>query len=40
MNNPEEALPDRAALEQWWSQIESWRDKHGLWTGVATRKAT
>jgi acetolactate synthase-1/2/3 large subunit len=33
MNNPERQLPDRAALDQWWSQIESWRDAHGLWTG-------
>ena len=28
-----EHLPDAAALERWWSQIEEWRSEHGLWTG-------
>lgn len=31
--NSEEALPDSAALDRWWAQIEEWRSKHGLWTG-------
>ncbi|MBA6414323.1 acetolactate synthase 3 large subunit [Parahaliea sp. F7430] len=26
-------LPDAAALQKWWQQIDEWRDKHGLWTG-------
>jgi acetolactate synthase-1/2/3 large subunit len=26
-------LPDSAALDRWWVQIQEWRDKHGLWTG-------
>jgi acetolactate synthase-1/2/3 large subunit len=24
-------LPDAAALEKWWQQIEQWRSAHGLW---------
>ena len=32
-DNSEDALPDAAALERWWAQINGWRDKHGLWTG-------
>ena len=31
-NNPE--LPDIAALEKWWQQIEQWRSAHGLLTGT------
>lgn len=30
--NPE--LPDVAALEKWWQQIEQWRSSHGLLTGT------
>jgi len=26
-------LPDQGALERWWTQIDEWRAKHGLWTG-------
>ena len=26
-------LPDAGALERWWTQINQWRDEHGLWTG-------
>ncbi|MCB1679566.1 MAG: acetolactate synthase 3 large subunit [Halioglobus sp.] len=26
-------LPDRAALERWWRQIDEWRAAHGLWHG-------
>ena len=33
MASPDRELPDKGALDQWWSQIESWRDAHGLWTG-------
>jgi acetolactate synthase-1/2/3 large subunit len=29
----EEDLPDRGALERWWTQIDEWRASHGLWTG-------
>ena len=29
----ESDLPDQAALERWWQQIDEWRGKHGLWTG-------
>ncbi|MEH6518587.1 MAG: acetolactate synthase 3 large subunit [Halioglobus sp.] len=27
------ALPDPGALQRWWTQIDEWRGKHGLWTG-------
>jgi len=27
------ALPDAAALDRWWRQIEEWRAEHGLWHG-------
>ena len=27
------ALPDPDVLAQWWQQIDSWRDAHGLWHG-------
>ena len=33
LQNKDEALPDIAALDRWWQQIEEWRDKHGLMTG-------
>lgn len=26
-------LPDTAALDEWWRQIDSWREAHGLWHG-------
>ena len=26
-------LPDATALDEWWRQIDSWRDAHGLWHG-------
>jgi len=26
-------LPDKAALERWWQQIDEWRADQGLWTG-------
>ena len=26
-------LPDGAALDEWWRQIDSWREAHGLWHG-------
>ncbi|MFV0277799.1 MAG: acetolactate synthase 3 large subunit [Parahaliea sp.] len=26
-------LPDAAALERWWKQIDEWRARHGLWHG-------
>jgi acetolactate synthase-1/2/3 large subunit len=29
----EEPLPDPAALEKWWAQIDDWRASHGLLTG-------
>jgi len=28
----DDALPDAAALERWWKQINEWRAEHGLWT--------
>lgn len=27
------SLPDAAALQRWWDQIEQWRQEHGLMTG-------
>jgi acetolactate synthase-1/2/3 large subunit len=27
------SVPDQAALQRWWEQIEEWRDAHGLYTG-------
>jgi len=29
----ERVLPDAEALGEWWTQIESWREAHGLWHG-------
>ncbi|MBT4519212.1 MAG: acetolactate synthase 3 large subunit [Halieaceae bacterium] len=29
----ETELPDKSALDQWWQQIEEWREAHGLWSG-------
>ncbi|MCB1854190.1 MAG: acetolactate synthase 3 large subunit [Halieaceae bacterium] len=28
------SLPDEAALQRWWKQIDEWRAQHGLWTGT------
>jgi acetolactate synthase-1/2/3 large subunit len=33
MESGERALPDATALAQWWQQIDSWREAHGLWHG-------
>ena len=29
----ERVMPDAEALGEWWMQIESWREAHGLWHG-------
>ena len=29
----ERVMPDPDALTEWWTQIESWREAHGLWHG-------
>ena len=29
----ESDLPDQDSLNRWWTQIDEWRAKHGLWTG-------
>lgn len=29
----DDALPDAGALDRWWTQIDEWREQHGLWTG-------
>jgi acetolactate synthase-1/2/3 large subunit len=29
----ERVMPDADALTEWWTQIESWREAHGLWHG-------
>ncbi len=26
------ALPEKAAIDSWWQQIDEWREAHGLWT--------
>ena len=33
MDSAERPLPDADSLTQWWQQIDSWRDAHGLWHG-------
>jgi acetolactate synthase-1/2/3 large subunit len=33
MESAERALPDPDSLTQWWQQIDSWREAHGLWHG-------
>ena len=33
IESAERALPDPGALTQWWQQIDSWREAHGLWHG-------
>ena len=29
----DDSLPDTAALDRWWQQIDGWRESHGLWHG-------
>jgi acetolactate synthase-1/2/3 large subunit len=31
MREADKSLPDTASLKHWWSQIDEWRDAHGLW---------
>jgi acetolactate synthase-1/2/3 large subunit len=33
MTASERVMPDADALTEWWAQIESWREAHGLWHG-------
>ncbi|EGG29813.1 Acetolactate synthase large subunit [Aequoribacter fuscus] len=33
LRKKDKSLPDAQALGRWWSQIDEWRAKHGLWTG-------
>jgi acetolactate synthase-1/2/3 large subunit len=33
MTASERVMPDAEALTEWWAQIESWREAHGLWHG-------
>ena len=33
LGEKDSGLPDQAALERWWKQIDEWRANHGLWTG-------
>lgn len=33
MQSSDRVVPDANALGDWWKQINSWRDAHGLWTG-------
>ena len=33
MSASERAIPDTDALGEWWTQIDSWREAHGLWHG-------
>ena len=33
MANSERAVPDADAIADWWQQIDSWRQAHGLWYG-------
>lgn len=32
MRSHNEDLPDKAAIDEWWKQIDEWRDSYGLWT--------
>jgi len=32
LQGADQSLPDTAAIDSWWQQIEEWRAKHGLWT--------
>jgi acetolactate synthase-1/2/3 large subunit len=31
MRQADSSLPDASSLKHWWSQIDEWRDAHGLW---------
>ena len=31
MREADNTLPDASSLKHWWSQIDEWRDAHGLW---------
>jgi acetolactate synthase-1/2/3 large subunit len=33
LTEKDSSIPDQAALERWWQQIEEWRAAHGLFTG-------
>ena len=33
MMEKDDSLPDTAALDRWWQQIDGWRESHGLWHG-------
>ena len=33
MASSERVIPDGDALNEWWTQIDSWREAHGLWHG-------
>ena len=33
MMDKDDNLPDTAALDRWWQQIDDWRASHGLWHG-------
>ena len=33
MVSSERVIPDADALNEWWTQIDSWRETHGLWHG-------
>ena len=33
MSASERAIPDTDALGEWWTQIDNWREAHGLWHG-------
>ena len=33
MASSERVIPDVDALNEWWTQIDSWREAHGLWHG-------
>ena len=33
MASSERVIPDADALNEWWTQIDSWREAHGLWHG-------
>ena len=32
-SSSERTMPDVEAINEWWSQIDNWRDAHGLWHG-------
>lgn len=39
MQEKDEALPDKSALDTWWQQIDEWRAAHGLYTGRRYRES-